>query len=112
MKKSQLQQIIKEEIRKVLNEQQSNIELIGPDIDELLDAINFINTGVKTNKGLQPHSFGKNTLKALDSDGHSIGGRKFSIGVKPKTSNESQYIRQVNDLLDDHGFECKLYMTK
>ena len=93
-------------------EVQSNIELIGPDIDELLDAINFINTGVKTNKGLQPHSFGKNTLKALDSDGHSIGSGKFSIGVKPKTSNESQYIGQVNDLLDDHGFKCKLYMTK
>jgi hypothetical protein len=112
MKKLVLKALIKEEIRNVLKEQQSNIELIGPDIDELLDAITFINTGVKTNKGLQPHSFGKNTLKALDSDGHSIGSGKFSIGVKPKTSNESQYIRQVNDLLDDHGFECKLYMTK
>lgn len=112
MNKSELQQIIKEEISKVLKEQQSNIELIGPDIDELLDAINFINTGLtKTNKP-RPHSFGKNTLKVLAKDGHSIGGGKFSIGVKPKVSNESQYIRQVNDLLDDHGFECKLYMTK
>ena len=115
MKKSELKQIIKEEIRNVLKEQQSNIELIGPDIDELLDAINFINTGLtKTNKP-RPHSFGKNTLKALAKDGHSIGGGKFSIGVKPKISNESnesEYIRQVNDLLDDHGFECKLYMTK
>jgi hypothetical protein len=115
MKKIELRQIIKEEISKVLKEQQSNIELIGPNIDELLDAINFINTGVKTNKGLQPHSFGKNTLKALDSDGHSIGNKKFSIGVKPKikpkTSNES-YIKQVNDLLVDHGFECKLHITK
>jgi len=108
MKHSELRQIIKEEISKVMNEQKSNVELIGPDMDELLDAITFINTGVKTNKGLQPHSFGKNTLKALDSDGHSIGGGKFSIGVEPKVSNESQYIRQVNDLLDDHGFECKL----
>jgi len=112
MKKSQLKELIKEEIRKVLKEQQSNIELIGPNIDELLDAITFINTGVRTNKGLQPHSFGKNTLKALNSDGHSIGNGRFSIGVKPKTSNESLYIRQVNDLLDDHGFECKLYMSK
>ena len=82
------------------------------DFDENTNAITFINTGVKTNKGLQPHSFGKNTLEALAKDGHSIGSGKFSIGVKPKTSNESQYIRQVNDLLDDHGFECKLYMTK
>lgn len=112
MKKSELQQIIREEIGKVLNEQKSNIELIGPNIDELLDAVNFINTGVETNKGLQPHSFGKNTLKALSSDGHSIGSGKFSIGVELKVSNESLYIRQVNDLLDDHGFECKLYMTK
>jgi hypothetical protein len=112
MKKSELKQIIKEEISKVLKEQQSNIELIGPNIDELLDAITFINTGVRTNKGLQPHSFGKNTLKALDNDGHSIGGGKFSISIEPKTSDKSLYIRQVNDLLDDHGFECKLYMTK
>jgi hypothetical protein len=92
--------------------QESNIELIGPNIDELLDAITFINTGVKTNKGLRSHSFGKNTLKALDNDGHSIGKGKFSISVQPKTSNESLYIKQVNELLDDHGFECKLYMTK
>ncbi len=114
MNKSELQQIIKEEISKVLKEQQSNIELIGPDIDELSDAINFINTGLtKTNKP-RPHSFGKNTLKALDSDGHSIGSGKFSIGVKPKVSNDllNQYIEQVNDLLDDHGFKCELRMTK
>jgi len=112
MTKSELRSLIREEIKKTLKEQQSNIELIGPDIDELLDAITFINTGVKTNKGLRSHSFGKNTLKALDNDGHSIGKGKFSISVQPKTSNESLYIKQVNELLDDHGFECKLYMTK
>jgi hypothetical protein len=114
MKQSELRPIIKEEISKVLKEQQSNIELIGPNIDELLDAINFINTGLtKTNKP-RPHSFGKNTLKALAKDGHSIGSGKFSIGVKPKISNNllNQYIEQVNDLLGDHGFECKLYMSK
>lgn len=112
MKKLVLKALIKEEIRNVLKEQQSNIELIGPNIDELLDAINFINTGLTKTSKPRPHSFGKNTLKALNSDGHSIGNGRFSIGVKPKTSNESLYIRQVNDLLDDHGFECKLYMTK
>ena len=112
MKKLELQQTIREEISKILNEQKSNIELIGPDIDELLDAINFINTGVRTNKGLQPHSFGENTLKPLEKDGHSIGGGKFSIGVQLKTSNESLYIRQVNELLEDHGYECKLYVAK
>ena len=90
----------------------SNIELIGPDIDELLDAISFINKGIgKGNQKVQL-SFGNNTLKALDDDGQSIGGGKFSIGVQPKTSNESLYIRQVNDFLEDHGFECRLYITK
>jgi hypothetical protein len=112
MKRSTLQQIVREEISKVLNEQLSNLQLIGPDIDELSDAIAFINTGVQTNKGLQPHSFGKNTLSALDNDGQSIGGGKFSIAVQPKTSAVSSYITQVNRLLDDHGFECKLYRTK
>jgi len=90
----------------------SNIELIGPDIDELLDAINFINKGIgKGNQKVQL-PFGNNTLKALDDDGQSIGGGKFSIGVQPKTSSESLYIRQVNDFLEDHGFECRLYITK
>jgi len=51
-------------------------------------------------------------MNKLDKDGHSIDNGEFSIGVEPKTSDESQYIKQVNDLLDDHGFECKLYMTK
>jgi hypothetical protein len=112
MKQSELKQIIREEISKTLKKQTSNIELIGPDIDELLDAINFINIGLtKTNKP-RPHSFGKNTLKALDNDGHQIDNGKFSISVEPKVSNKNLYIRQVNDLLDDHGFECKLYIIK
>ena len=116
MKKSELRQIIKEEISKVLKKQTKKIKLIGPNIDELLDAIDFINTGLTKTSKPRPHSFGKNTLKALNSDGHSIGSGKFSgkfsIGVEPKTSNESLYIKQVNELLDDHGFECKLYMSK
>ena len=112
MKTTELRQIIKEEIRKVLNEQQSNIELIGPNVDELLDAINFINKGDTSNVGMIPHSFGKNTLKALDNDGHSIGGGKFSISVQTKVPNESSYIRQVNDLLADHGFKCRLSIVK
>jgi len=103
---------LKDIVKEILNEQQSNIELIGPDIDELLDAINFINTGIKTNKGLQSHSIGKNTLKALDNDGHSIGGGKFSISVQTNVPNESLYIRQANDLLNDHGFDCRLNLIK
>jgi hypothetical protein len=116
MKQSELKQIIREEISKVLKEQTSNIELIGPDIDELLDAINFINTGLTKTSKPRPHPFGKNTLKALDNDGHSIDSGKFSgkfsISVEPKVSNKNLYIEQVNDLLDDHGFECKLYIIK
>ena len=116
MKQSELKQIIREEISKVLKEQPSNIELIGPDIDELLDAINFINTGLTKTSKPRPHPFGKNTLKALDNDGHSIDSGKFSgkfsISVEPKVSNKNLYIEQVNDLLDDHGFECKLYIIK
>ena len=118
MKQSELKQIIKEEISKVLKEQTSNIELIGPDIDELLDAINFINTGLTKTSKPRPHPFGKNTLKALDNDGHSIDSGKFSgkfsisVEVKPKVPNKNLYIEQVNDLLDDHGFKCKLYIIK
>lgn len=112
MKKPELKALIKEEIKNVIKEQKSNMELIGPNIDELLDAINFINKGVtKTNKP-RPHSFGFNTLKALENDGHAIKGGKFSISVSTTKPDKSTYVREVNELLDDHGFECKLYMTK
>ena len=116
MKQSELKQIIREEISKALKKQTSNIELIGPNIDELLDAINFINTGLTKTSKPRPHPFGKNTLKALDNDGHSIDSGKFSgkfsISVEPKVADKNLYIRQVNDLLDDHGFECELYVIK
>jgi hypothetical protein len=36
----------------------------------------------------------------------------MSDEVEPKVSNKDLYIEQVNDLLDDHGFECKLYVIK
>lgn len=134
MKKSLLKALIKEEIKNVIKEggpmdalgsaygafqtpkprntYSINMELIGPNIDELLDAINFINKGVtKTNKP-GPHSFGFNTLKALENDGHAIKGGKFSIGVSTTKPDKSNYVREVNELLDDHGFECKLYITK
>jgi hypothetical protein len=89
----------------------TNFELIGSNIDELLDAINFINVGTKSNKGIKPHPFGKYTLKALDNDAHEVEGGQFSISVQPNILNKSLYVKQVNDLLYDHGFECKLYMS-
>lgn len=110
MKKLELQQIIKEEIRKVLNEQKSNIKLIGPDIDELLDAIAFINNGIGKGNQKVKLPFGNNTLKALDKDGKKDGA-VFSIRVKPSKSG-AEYIKSVNDFLKDHGFTCKLYMVK
>jgi hypothetical protein len=120
--KDQLKEMIRKQLKEMADGMEpmsreagiksSNIELIGPDVDELLDAINFINKGIgKGNQKVQL-PFGNNTLKALDDDGQSMGGGKFSIGVQPKTANESLYVRQVNDFLDDHGFTCKLYVTK
>jgi hypothetical protein len=108
MKKSELKFLIKEEIKNVLKEQKSNMELIGPNIDELLDAINFINKGLTRTNKPRPHLFGFDTLKALENDGHPIPGGKFSIGVTTTKPVGSTYVREVNELLDDHGFMCKL----
>jgi hypothetical protein len=63
MKKLELQQIIKEEINKILNEQKSNIELIGPDIDELLDAINLLTLVLELIKVYNPIRLEKIPLK-------------------------------------------------
>jgi len=110
--KTQLREIIRKELKMIVLEQKSNIELVGPDVDELLNAIKFINTGLKTSKGMSNHSFGKNTLKVIDKNGRQNGRGNYSIRVQSTVGNVKKYVTEVNELLDDHGFNCHLITTK
>ena len=106
MKHSQLKQLIKEEIRSVLNENQ--FELIGPDTDELLDAISILNRDM-----MNPDRSFRDKLKPLDTTGHEISDGKFSIKViKTGDTEENNYLRKANKYLDDRGYKTQLYKIK
>ena len=94
---------------KIFNEHQENLnisdvsdskfEMIGPDMDEILDGIIFINQN------------GSVELKAMDwsllvSDNYSI-----LVKFEPE-GDENKHIRFMNDMLFKNNFDCKLYKTK
>lgn len=78
----------------------SKFELIGPDMDEILDAINFINENYKGVK-LKPMDW-----SLLVSDNYSI-----FVKFEPE-GDENKHMRFMNDLLSENDFKCELYKTK
>ena len=78
----------------------SKFQLIGPDMDEILDAINFINKNYKGFK-LKPMDW-----SLLVSDNYSI-----IVKFEPE-GDENKHIGYMNDLLSENDFKCKLYKTK
>ena len=78
----------------------SKFELIGPDMDEILDAINFINENYKGVK-LNPMDW-----SLLVSDNYSI-----FVKFEPE-GDENEHMIFMNDLLSENDFKCKLYKTK
>jgi hypothetical protein len=88
-------------LRKYLAEnkllKEEKFEMIGSDVDELLDAVSLVN--------------GKNIakLKPLDTTGNQIADDKFSIEVE---LDNSEFIQKINSFLEENGFQIKLYKTK
>lgn len=78
----------------------SKFELIGPDMDKILDAIKFINENYKGVK-LKPMDW-----SLLVSDNYSI-----FVKFEPE-GDENKHMRFMNDLLSENDFKCKLYKTK
>ena len=78
----------------------SKFELIGPDINEIEDAINFINENYEEVK-LKPMDW-----SLLVSDNYSI-----FVKFEPE-GDENKHMGFMNDLLSENDFKCKLYKTK
>ncbi len=78
----------------------SKFELIGTDMDEISDAINFIDENYKGVK-LKPINW-----SLLVSDNYSI-----FVKFEPE-GDENKHMRFMNDLLSENDFKCKLYKTK
>lgn len=102
--------ITESEYKAMLNE--SKFEMVGPNADKILDAINFINGG-----GEKAPFRDVARLKPLDTTGHQISDGKFSIEVElvpsskvgEKLPNDSEYIQQINSFLKERGYQSKLY---
>jgi hypothetical protein len=96
--------------KEMLNE--NKLEMVGSNVDELLDAINFINGGSSKSPFRDIAR-----LKPLDTTGYQIADNKFSIevelvpsGMTPtKLPNEGEYIQQINSFLEERGYQSKLY---
>jgi len=111
-----LRKLIREQVKQILNESVTdvNLEMIGPDVNELLDAINRLN-GAQISGPV--FKFRDNVkLNPIDKTGHTIGKNKFSIEVIPVAKNqpvpnENIYMREANLFLQKNGFQCQLYKT-
>ena len=101
--------ITESEYQAKMNE--SKFEMVGSDVDELLDAISFINGGPVKSPFRDVAR-----LKPLDTTGHQISNGKFSIEVElipsgkvgEKLPNDSEYIQQINSFLGEKYPEIKL----
>jgi hypothetical protein len=92
-----------------------DLEMIGTDVNELLDAINRLNGAQLSGKAFKHRDHIK--LKPVDKTGHRISGNKYSIEVIPEkikspSPDTNTYLRDANSFLEEVGLECKLYKTK
>jgi hypothetical protein len=79
----------------------SKFEMIGPDMDEIMDGINFINQNYDDSVKLKPMDWSQ-----LVSDNYSI-----FVKFEPE-GDENKHIKFMNDMLSENNFDCKLYKTK
>jgi hypothetical protein len=79
----------------------SKFGMIGPDMDEIMDGINFINQNYDDSVKLKPMDW-----SLLVSDNYSI-----FVKFEPE-GDENKHIRFMNDMLSENNFDCKLYKTK
>jgi len=79
----------------------SKFEMIGSDMDEILDGINFINQNYDDSVKLKPMDW-----SLLVSDNYSI-----FVKFEPE-GDENRHIGFMNDMLSENNFDCKLYKTK
>ena len=111
-----LKTLIREMVNQKINESvdQDNLEMIGSDVSELLDAINRLNGTQMSGKAFRYRDSVK--LKPLNKTGHTISKNKFSIEVIPNklknvVPSTNEYLRAANLFLEENDFDCKLYKS-
>jgi hypothetical protein len=89
-----------------------NLEMVGPDVNELLDAINKLNGAQLSGKSFKHRDNVR--LNPVDKTGHVVSNKKYSIEVIPEkikgsTPDTNTYLRDANSFLEEIGLDCKLY---
>jgi hypothetical protein len=78
----------------------NKFEIIGPDMNEILDAISFINDNY-------------DHINLIPLDWSLLVSDNYSIFVKfEPEGNENLHINYINDMLAENRFNCLLYKTK
>lgn len=86
----------------------NSIELIGPEMDDILDALNFISDNYEDVEVI-PTDFQSNSDLPYVHKRNSV----YSVFVTIKQQDDDiSHIRYINDLLFENNFKCKLYKTK
>ena len=106
--------LIREREMKVSNHY-NEVELIGPSVDEMLDAIKSLNGYRSLKPGRTDFPY-RNWAEITPENetGQKISNNKYSIFCfitlkVGQTLKEADYIRAVNSYLTKNGFKCKLY---
>lgn len=104
--------ITESEYKAILNE--NTFEMVGPDMDELLDAISILNRDMTNPEDYSGHVVAArpfwDKLKPLDTTGHEVSDGMFSIKVeKTGKTEENEYLRLANEYLEERGYQSKLY---
>ena len=91
------------------------LEMIGPDVNEILDAINKLNGTQLSGKAFKHRDSVR--LNPIDKTGHRISNKKYSIEVIPEKIKSSMpdtnvYLKDANSFLEKIGLDCKLYKSK
>ena len=101
--------ITESQYKEMLNE--NKLKMIGSNVDELLDAISFINGGKEKSPFRDVAR-----LKPLDTTGHQISDNEFSIEVElipsgkvgEKLPNKEEYIQQINSFLKERDKNIRI----
>lgn len=86
----------------------NSIELIGPEMDDILDALNFISDNYEDAE-VSPTDFQSNSDLPYVHKRNSV--YSVFVTITPQ-DDEIIHIRYINDLLFENNFKCKLYKTK
>lgn len=95
----------------------SNLEIIGPNVSELLDALDKLNGAQFSELSGNAFVYRDNIrLNPVDKTGHVISNNEFYLEtipqkIKSPSPDTNTYLRAANSFLAENGFDCKMKLN-